>query len=616
MSSVRVVVCMDTEGPCADPAHPDLLGTWAEVDAAMDKLFDPALRERFPDPSGGRLRFGWFFLTWTGFTSNPRSRAPGYHAVRDHYLERWGPLLAAYGDEQCWHYHHPPASGVANEWGLDWAVGAEHDAILCRQLLERSWLPVCFRAGGSILDPAASRWVDSWFPFDYSNRAPLELPGLVDWSSGVARWTPYHPDPEDFRRPGTGQRRLLRCLDLTTSAYVLSEGDVEQAFAQAAGGEPAILACFDHDYRDIESRLDAFRELVHRVAARYPSVPWRYAAPVEAARDVLGAAAQRRLDLEAAVVGDEVHVWSTEPLFQSLPWLAVRFDDGTVAHVEDGLLRCDESRWVWRPQGEWREAVFAGSTDLGEAAITRVTPVDGPGAAFLGGETSAHPLRPRSIWEHTKRYTRSAVERSSGREPELDSAAQARELLEPRLRPGDSVLDVGSGAGHLWHTLRDLGVEYHGIDSYRRAIEIGRATLAGSGLPPSRLRALAVEELPPNERYDVVISLSTLLYAPDFRRPLEAMARAARRVLIVRSSFGDQTEIRYLEDVLLDPGFETLRAYLSIFSRVEVEAFLASEGFEARWIEDRRQRERFGGKPEVVGGIALPYEFLVAERRT
>jgi len=423
VSEVNVVVCMDTEGPCADPGNPELLSSWEAVDAAMDKLFDPAFRERLPDPSGGTLRFGWFFLTWTGFESNPRGRAFGYHVVRDHYLERWGERLSALGDEQCWHYHHPPASGVANEWGLDWTLGAEHDAILSRQLVERGWFPVCFRAGGTILDPVSSRWVDEWFAFDYSNRAPLELPGLVDWSTGVARWTLYHPDPEDFRRPGAGRRRLARCLDLVTSAHVLTEEDVEQAFAQAAGGEPAVLACFDHDYRDIEGRLDSLRELVHRVAARYPYVPWRYAAPVEAARAALGAPRQRRLGLEAAVAGGEVHVWSTEPLFQSLPWLAVRFPDGTIEHVVEGLLRRDETRWVWRPHAEWSEAAFGGSTDLGEAAVARVTPSDGPGAEFLAGTTSAHPARPRSIWEHTKRYTRSA-ESSSGSRPALRSTAE------------------------------------------------------------------------------------------------------------------------------------------------------------------------------------------------
>jgi SAM-dependent methyltransferase len=611
---VRVVVCMDTEGPCADPGNPELLATWEQVDEAMDKLFDPELRRAHADPAGGHLRIGWFFLTWSGFTSNPRQRAFGHHAVRDHYLARWRERIAALGDEQCWHYHHPPVSGVGNEWGLDWATGNEYDRILSRQLLEREWWPVCFRAGGTIMDAVSSRWVDRWFPFDFSNRAPLSLPGLVDWSAGVDAWTLYHPDPEDFRRPGAGRRRMARCLDLATHVHALDEAEVEEAFRQAEAGEAAILAVFDHDYRDIASRLDRLGEMIHTVAAGHPGIDWRYAAPVEAVRAALDTARPGRLELEAAVSGRAVHVWSSEPVFQSVPWLAVRTLDGDVVHLEEGLLRLDETRWRWEPSLAWEEAAFAASSDLGEAATVRITPETRPGDVFLGRSVASHAQHPRSIWEHTKRYTRSAIERSAGREPELDSAAQAREILADRLGPGDSVLDVGCGAGHLWLSLRGLDVEYHGIDTYRRAIEIGRATLADAGLPASRLRVLAVEDIPFDERYDAVVSLSTLLYAPDFRLALEAMARTARRLVVIRSSFGERTEVRYLPDVLLETGFEQMRAYFSVFARADVEAFLRDEGYQVEWIEDRRQRERFGGEPEVVGGIPLPYEFLVAER--
>lgn len=604
-AEVYVVVCIDTEGPCADEANPELLPEWDAVDAAMDKLFDERFRLRHRDGAGGSLRFGWFFLTWTGFVTNPRRRALGYHAVRDHYRERWGDALARWGDEQCWHYHHPPASGVGNEWGLDWSTSDEYRRILSRQLLERDWWPSCFRAGGTIMGAEASRWVDSWFPVDYTNRAPVALPGVADWADGVADWSLYHPSPEDPRRPGAGRRRMARCLDLVTGAYRLAEPDVVAAFERARSGRPAILSCFEHDYRDIEPRLDAFAELVASVAARYDDVRWRYAAPVEAVRAYLGAPRTRPLTLEALATDGGVRIWSSEPIFQSLPWIAVDDDDDEPAVLDD-VVRVDPTTWVWTPPERLRgrEVAIGASTDLGEAAVTRV-------AATVSGIRPS-PLRPNSIWEYSETFAVSSHARAAGLEPEMDAAAQARDLLSPIVRPGMTVLDVGSAGGHLARSLDELGVEYHGIDPFRRAVEIGRAV---GHLPEGRLRSLALEELPPDERYDAVVSLSTLLYFADFREPLALMARAAARALVVRSCFAGEAEARYEPDVLLAPGYRHLRAYFNVFARDDVEHFLDGEGFDVEWVEDRRLRERFGGEPEIVGGIALPYEFFVAVRR-
>jgi hypothetical protein len=613
--TVHVVVCMDTEGPCADPENPELLATWDAVDAAMDKLFDPAFRERHRDPTGGSLRLGWFFLTWTGFASNPRGRDFGYHAIRDHYLDRWGDALAAYGDEQCWHYHQPAASGVGNEWGLEWAASREYERIVSRQVLERSWFPSCFRAGGTIMSPESSRWVDAWFPVDYSNRAPLDVPGLVDWSAGVAEWRLYHPDPEDFRQPGSGRRRMARCLDLVTGLHRFSEKDVEAAFARAASGQAAILSCFDHDYRDIEGRLDALVAQVRAVAARHPDVRWRFAGPVEAVRSYLDVPQPLPLELDAFVLDGVVHIRSSEPLHQSIPWLAVDAG-GDVSHVEDDVVRLDPTRWCWTPPAglAWERLGVGGSTDLGAEAAIVIGPGDGPGALFLRTPTSLDPVQPRSIWHHSKYYVELSVSRASGEAEEMDSVRQAVGLLATRLEPGMSILDVGSAAGHLDRSVAPLGLVYHGIDPSERAIEIGRAFGARRGVEAARLRALSVDRLPPGEIYDAVVSLSVLQYLPAFQQPLEAMARAARRLLIVRASFDDRAETRFLPDALLEPGFETMRAYFNVYARDEVEAFLAAEGFSVSWEADRRQQERFGGRPEVVGGVEIPYEFMIAER--
>lgn len=607
---------MDTEGPCDDPDKPELNATWERVDACMDKLFAPAFREVHPDPQGGLLRVGWFFLTWTGFRTNPRNRPFGYHRVRDHWLERWGTEMARYGDEQCWHYHHPSESGIGNEWGLDWTRFREYERIVSRQILEREWFPVCFRAGGTILDGISSRWVDAWFPFDFSNRAPRAVEGLVDWSTGVDRWTIYHPDPEDFRRPGPGRRRMGRSLDRRSWVHELTQADVDAAFEQAAAGQPAILSCFDHDSRDIADGVDTYRAMVADAASRHPQVPWRYAGPVEAMRNFLDVAAPPRLELEASVLDSDVFVRSSAPIFQPFPWFALRRSQA-VEHVTEDVVRVDETSWRWTPEpdSEWDELGIGASTDLGASAVAIVRPWDSPGRYRLRRRPfEESPTSPSSIWAYSKLFPELSIARASGAAPEMDSARQTVEILRAHLAPGATVLDVGSAAGYLWRSLHRIGLDYHGIDGEEHAVEIGRRFLSRDGLPQSRLRAIPLERLPRGERYDAVVSLSTLMYFPDFHQPLELMARAADRLLVIRSLFGERNEVRWLPDILLEPDFQDMRAYFNVYARDEVADFLGSEGFTVEWVEDDRRRKKFGGAAEVVGGIDLPYEFLVAER--
>jgi len=609
--SVQLVLCMDTEGPCDDPARPELLPSWTLVDGAMARLFDPAFRRRHPDPTGGHLKIGWFFLTWTGFTTNPRGRALGYHQIRDHYLDRWKNRIAETGDEECWHYHNPAPSRIGNEWGIDWTTCAEYDAIVSRQILERDWFPVCYRAGGTIMDPVSSRWVDAWFPFDYSNRAPVNIEGLVDWSGGVRDWSVYHPSPEDFRRPGSGRRHMARCLDLQTWIHALTDDEIAAAFERAADGAPAVVSCFDHDYRDISDRVDELRARVHRVAAKFPAVTWQYASPVEAVRRYVRAPEPTPLAIDATAHDTGVLVRASEAVYQSIPWVAVRTSPGSIEHVEEGVERIDARHWRWTPAADldWTEAAFAASTDGGASAIARVSRDRGDRRSVVTRPVTEHPAHPRSIWHHSTLFPDLCERRASGQLPETDSVAQTIELLAPLLERGMRVLDAGCAAGHAARSFAPLGVVYHGIDSYEDAIEIGRRHL-----PAETLRVLAIENLPRGERYDAVVCLNTLSYFPMYHQPLDVLAHAADRWLIIRSSFGDSTEIRYLPDVLLEPGFQDLRAYFNIFGRDEVAAFLAAEGFAVRWIRDRRQAERFGGAPEVVGGVSLPAEFLFAAR--
>lgn len=362
---------MDTEGPCNDPSQSDLLSTWEEVDTAMDKLFDIKFRCKYPDSSGGTFKIGWFFLTWTGFVTNPRGRDFGYHKVRDHYLARWGHLMKKYSDEQCWHYHHPNENGIGNIWGTDWSVCKEYEKIISRQIIEREWFPVCYRSGGTFMDSVSSKWVDAWFPIDYSNRAPLKVNGLVDWSDGEEEWKLYRPDLENFQKPGNGNRHMARCMDLNTWIYKLDEGEIEKAFIRADSGQPAILACFDHDYRDIVSTIDNMRETLNRIAKRYPDVSWNYAGPVKAIQNYFQyQEPKNKLCLSAKMNGNKLSITSSIPIFQRIPWIAVNTVNNEYLHIENDIIQESSKSWVWYfPESMRSQRIGIGaSTQLGESS--------------------------------------------------------------------------------------------------------------------------------------------------------------------------------------------------------------------------------------------------------
>ena len=334
---------MDTEGPCDDPGNDELLKNWGTVDNAMDKIFDSNFRSLYKDSLGNDFKVGWFFLTWTGFKTNPRGRDFGYHKIRDHYHERWGKLMNNYGDEECWHYHHPPRSGIGNEWSAEWESSEEYKYIISRQILERGWFPTCFRAGGTIMGPELSQWIDEWFPFDYSNRAPLKF-NLMDWSDGLADWQTYRPDPTQFKRKGTGKRYMARCMDLKTGLYTTGEQDIAQAFKEASLRGSSILSVFDHDYRDIKDRIIIFLENIVSVAKSYPDINWEYSTPSKAIINSLNIE-KKKIFQKTTVKQSKIIIETSSDIYQEFPWAAVKYNNGIVDQVENRITRLSDKTW-------------------------------------------------------------------------------------------------------------------------------------------------------------------------------------------------------------------------------------------------------------------------------
>lgn len=116
---------------------------------------------------------------------------------------------------------------------------------------------------------------------------------------------------------------------------------------------------------------------------------------------------------------------------------------------------------------------------------------------------------------------------------ERDSLVQAsaaellRELLAPE--PGEDILDLGCGTGHLTAKLRDSGTRVLGQDASDRMIVEARQRYGGEG---SDFRVGRVEELEFGEHFDGIFCNSAFQWFTDppgiLRRCLRALKPGGR----------------------------------------------------------------------------------------
>lgn len=218
--------------------------------------------------------------------------------------------------------------------------------------------------------------------------------------------------------------------------------------------------------------------------------------------------------------------------------------------------------------------------------------------------------RAYSIWEHSTSTRELYRERVRAEGEEMTAHAQAAELLEPLVAPGDTVLDAGCGCGQLFHSLRRraLPVDYWGIDASQTLVDIGREELPRFGLEPERLRALRIEDL--DGEVDHAVCINVLSNIEDFRRPLERLLRVARKSVILRESVAADASSLYVVDKYLDPGVE-LKVYVNTYPYDELVSFIESYGYDVEYVEDSYS----GGEPQLVIDYPHHWKFFVARRR-
>lgn len=370
---VLVVHCVDTEGPLGGDARrlpdgsPEFLDNWEDILVSLGELTTPHFRRAQADSLGGPYRFNWFVMDFTGFRTNPKHRIAEYHDTWDNIAS-----LPVAEDGMYWHYHVPPASGIGDEWSETWLSSNECNTILARRLLERGSFPAAFRAGGTIEDEAASRWLEASIPIDFSNRvSERSAPGSdlhhFDWYGAPETWGSYHPAIGNPRREGSLRRFVYRSIDLRSRYNELTQVHVDECFRQAAeSGSARVLSYFSHDNRDMRPETLHAVELLRRAEER-TGIPWRSCTAVDAHRRYHGLQPER-IELVLERDGPECHLRANVQPSQRVPFVGARLADGRVVRLFARPLGPAEWRLMLRGDDVVELAAAVTSSD-GSTAI-------------------------------------------------------------------------------------------------------------------------------------------------------------------------------------------------------------------------------------------------------
>jgi hypothetical protein len=331
---LSVVLSLNSMGPVIDARHTDLLNDWIQVNNAFSRACLESYRLKYPDSFGNGLKFSLFCVSWSGFTSNPVHRDFGWHTVFDNFKTNFVKEMHHWGDDIYWMYNHPAASGVGNEWGLDWFENTHYLNILNHFIIDRAYFPSAIQVPTEKND--TSHFIEQWIPYDFSNRHSIynnlesvnadgkRTGSVFDWTGSPCDWSHYHPSAEDYRLPGDMKHTIFRIVDIKSIVHVLHEDDIKHAFERCMQGHDTIICAYEHDFRD---RYDAIMDLyiapLHKIHLNYPEVSICYETAHKAAQYVKKQNNLDTLELDLHFHQKTLRINSNKILFGPMPYVCI-----------------------------------------------------------------------------------------------------------------------------------------------------------------------------------------------------------------------------------------------------------------------------------------------------
>jgi hypothetical protein len=273
----------------------NFLSTWDQIDKMLNKALSKDFRNALTDSFGEGWVYNWHCVDHVGYEDNPRRRDMGYHNIFDFYRQKLKET-ESHQDRIDWHYHPMSIGKKANTQGTLHVFSSRIIEILSRRILERKWFPSVNRAGFHVERPDSHWFWEQWLPYDISNMsikgsekdiAPDSADSRYgDWRFAPDDWSIYHPSHDDYQTPGNCRRSIGRILNVGTRYHLITQEEVDKAFARAQKGFPTLMAITDHDFKDICLDVDDMRSFIKESADKYPDVKFKFENILDAFRAV------------------------------------------------------------------------------------------------------------------------------------------------------------------------------------------------------------------------------------------------------------------------------------------------------------------------------------------
>lgn len=245
-------------------------------------------------------------------------------------------------------------------------------------------------------------------------------------------------------------------------------------------------------------------------------------------------------------------------------------------------------------------------------------------------------------WDSNPEYGEIFSKRARMELPEMESAKATVRQLSKIIRHGDSMLDVGCGAGHYYTSFKNrlnVPFTYTGVDATKYYVELARATFKDD--QDASFSIGDVHALPfVDNHFDLVVCTNLLLHLPGIEKPILELCRVAKRYVVIRTLIGNRSFI--VKEVKPSPdddgnefeenGEPKSYSYFNIYSEKYIKTILSR----IEWVKhysiredfdyDHRkinedhatdasasERTRIRNGVQTLGYLILPWVFLTVE---